>query len=166
MDELRHFQFFSKERRDPYIMRVIDYQISDTEGSILFDGHYYVLNEEFPIKTTYNMTLREKEPYEEGTTENGTYAKYRNIEDKWYEIEIYDRVKIEDTSKISEVEDDDGSPMRVCFFPTHEQKIMFRVINSFNSSAAFFNQEENEEDKLNLNSTVHINTDIVDVKIT
>jgi hypothetical protein len=134
----RHFQFFSNDRRDPYFQRIIDYQISDTEGYIHFDGYYYVLNEEFPIRTMYNVTLRADEPYEEGeTADGGTYAKYKNVEDKWYEIEIYDRVKIEDTSRISEIDDEDGQPMRVCFFPTHEQKILFRVIKQFDSFEEF-----------------------------
>ncbi len=141
MNQLRHFQFFSTDRRDPYIRSVIDYQISDTEGSITFDGYYYVLNEEFPIKTMYNTTLREEKPYEEGMSEDGgTYVKYKNVEDKWYEIEIYDRVKIEDTSKFSEVNDEDGELMRVCFFPTYKQKILFKVIKNFETFEAFLNR--------------------------
>ena len=136
----RHFQFFSKDQRNPYIIRLIDYTISDKEGSIAFDGYYYVLDEEFPIRTFYNTTLREEKPYEEETTDEGTIAKYRNLEDTYYEIEFYDRQKLEDTSTISEIDDEDGSPMQVCFFPTHEQKILFRVIKQFNSFEEFLNR--------------------------
>jgi hypothetical protein len=140
----RHFQFFSKDRRDPYIMRLIDYQLEGQEGSITFDGYYYVLNEEFPVRTFYNTTLREAEPYEVGkTAEGGTYENYKNIEDDYYEIEIYDRQKVVDTSRISEVEDEDGSLMRVCFFPTHEQKIQFRVIKKFDTFEEFLNRATN-----------------------
>lgn len=136
----RHFQFFSKDQRNPYIIRLIDYTVSDKEGSIVFDGYYYVLDEEFPIRTFYNTTLHEEKPYEEETTDEGTIAKYRNLEDTYYEIEFYDRQKLENTSKISEIEDEDGSPMRVCFFPTHKQKIQFRVIKQFDSFEEFLNR--------------------------
>jgi hypothetical protein len=166
MNDLRHFQFFSTDRRDPYIRRLIDYQISDTEGSIAFDGYYYVLNEEFPIKTMYNTTLREEKPYEEGTTEEGgTYAKYKNVEDKWYEIEIYDRQKVKDTSKFSEVDDEDGESMRVCFFPTYEQKIMFRVIKNFETFDEFLNRatENFNKSREEEGSTVTVYTSSVKV---
>lgn len=167
MNDLRHFQFFSTDRRDPYIQKLIDYQISDTEGSISFDGYYYVLNEEFPIKTMYNTTLREEKPYEEGATEDGgTYAKYKNVEDKWYEIEIYDRQKVKDTSRFSEVDDEDGEPMRVCFFPTYEQKIMFRVIKKFETFDEFLNRATenfNESRKEEKTSTCTVYTSTVEV---
>jgi hypothetical protein len=167
MNDLRHFQFFSTDRRDPYIQKLIDYQISDTEGSISFDGYYYVLNEEFPIRTMYNTTLREEKPYEEGTTEDGgTYAKYKNVEDKWYEIEIYDRQKVKDTSRFSEVDDEDGEPMRVCFFPTYEQKIMFRVIKKFETFDEFLNRATenfNESRKEEKTSTRTVYTSTVEV---
>jgi hypothetical protein len=107
------------------------------EGTITFDGYYYVSDEEFPIRTFYNTTLREEKPYEEEMTKEGGRAKYRNIEDVYYEIEIYDRQKMVDTSKTSEIDDEDGKPMRVCFFPTCEQKISFRVIKRFESFEEF-----------------------------
>jgi len=164
MNDLRHFQFFSTDRRDPYIRRLIDYQISDTEGSIAFDGYYYVLNEEFPIRTMYNTTLREEKPYEEGTTEEGgTYAKYKNVEDKWYEIEIYDRQKVKDTSKFSNI-DEDGESVMVCFFPTYEQKIMFRVIKNFETFDEFLNRAtENFNESRNEGSTLTVYTSTVSV---
>ena len=133
----RHFQFFSKDQRNPYIIRLIDYTISDKEGSIEFDGHYYVLDEEFTIRTFYNTTLREEKPYEEEISDEGHITKYRNLEDTYYEIEIYNRQKLEDTSRVSEIDDEDGSLMRVCFFPTHKQKILFRVIKRFDSFEEF-----------------------------
>jgi hypothetical protein len=172
MNNLRHFQFFSTDRRDPYIQKLIDYKISETEGYIHFDGYYYVLNEEFPIRTMFNTTLREEKPYEEGTTdEGGTYAKYKNVEDNWYEIEIYDRQKVVDTSRFSEVDDEDGEPMRVCFFPTYEQKIMFRVIKAFDNFDAFLNRAtEQFNEKLGTGEKseliVYVNTIQVDASET
>jgi hypothetical protein len=160
MNKLRSFHFFSKDGRDPYIQQLIDYKITETEGCIHFDGYYYVLNEEFPVRTMFNTTLRAEKPYEEGETENGRYAKYKNEEDKWYEIEIYDRHKIEDTSTISEIDDEDGLPMRVCFFPTYEQKIMFKIIKRFETFDEFLKRATerfNEEGKQSI-STVYISS--------
>jgi hypothetical protein len=157
MNNLRHFQFFSTDRRDPYIQKLIDYKISETEGYIHFDGYYYVLNEEFPIRTMFNTTLREEKPYEEGTTdEGGTYAKYK---------------KVVDTSRFSEVDDEDGEPMRVCFFPTYEQKIMFRVIKAFDNFDAFLNRAtEQFNEKLGTGEKseliVYVNTIQVDASET
>ena len=133
MNELRRFEFYSKDRRDPYIEKVIEYNVSDTEGIIHFDGYYYVLNEEFPKRVFFNTHLREAEPYEEETSSEGHRAKYRILEDKYYEIEIYDRIKMANTSSYDEVDDEDGLKMRICYFPTHEQKLYFKVIRVFDS---------------------------------
>jgi hypothetical protein len=137
MDELRRFEFYSKDRRDPYIQKVIEYNVSETEGFIHFDGYYYVMNEEFPKRVFFNTTLREDKPYEEETKRDGHHAKYRILEDEFYEVEIYDRVKMNNTSSYDEVEEDDGSKMRICYFPTHEQKIYFKVINKFETFEEF-----------------------------
>jgi hypothetical protein len=137
MEELRRFEFFSKDRRDPYIQNVLEYNISETEGVIHFNGYYYVMNEEFPKRVFFNTTLREDKPYEEEIRDNAHHTKYRILEDEFYEIEIYDRIKIENTSSYDEVDDEDGSKMRICYFPTHEQKIFFRVINKFDNFDEF-----------------------------
>jgi hypothetical protein len=137
MNDLRRFEFYSSERRDPYIQKLIEFSISETEGYIHFDGYYYVLNEEFPKRVFFNTRVREEKPYEEETREDGYHAKYRMLEDLFYEIEIYDRIKIENTSSYDEVEEDDGSKMRICYFPTYEQKIYFRVINKFDDFENF-----------------------------
>lgn len=140
MNDTRRFEFFSKERRDPYVQKLIDFQVSDTEGYIHFDGYYYVMNEEFPKRVFFNTTVREDKPYEEKQTEYGYECKYRTLEDDFYEVEIYDRVKIVNTSSYDEVEDEDGSKMRICYFPTNEQKIHFKVINKFDSFDAFLDR--------------------------
>jgi hypothetical protein len=148
MNDLRRFEFFSRERRDPYVQHLIDFYINEKEGYIHFDGYYYVMNEEFPKRIFFNTTVREEKPYEEKETENGYECKYRVIEDKFYEVEIYDRIKMVNTSSYDEV-DEDGSKMRICYFPTHEQKILFRVINSFHRfedfldrTSEYFKQEQ------------------------
>lgn len=127
MNNLRRFEFFSKERRDPYIDKLIDYKISETEGYIHFDGYYYVMNEEFPKRIFFNTSVLQ--------TDN----EYKVIEDKFYEVEIYDREKMKNTSSYDEVEED-GSKMRICYFPTHEQKIIFKIIQSFNNFEDFLHR--------------------------
>jgi hypothetical protein len=152
MNDLRRFEFFSKERRDPYIQRLIEFQVSETDGYIHFDGYYYVMNEEFPKRVFFNTTVREDKPYEEKQTEYGYECKYRTVEDKFYEVEIYDRVKIENTSSYDEMEQEDGSKMRICYFPTHEQKIFFKILNTFDDfedflkrTSEYFTEEQEKE---------------------
>lgn len=154
MNDLRRFEFFTKDHRDPYIHDLIEYNISETDGFIHFDGYYYVLNEEFPQRVFFNTRVREEKPYEEETTEEGYRAKYKIVEDLFYEIEIYDRVKIENTSSYDEVEEEDGSKMRICYFPTYEQKIFFKVINKFETfddflkrTSQYFNEHSKEQAK-------------------
>lgn len=137
MNDLRRFEFYSKERRDPYVQHLKEFMIFDNEGFIHFDGYYYVLNEEFPKHVFFNTTVREEKPYEEETKEDGYHAKYRIIEDMFYEVEVYDRKKIVNTSSYDEVDEEDGSKMRICYFPTYEQKIYFKVINKFDNFEDF-----------------------------
>jgi hypothetical protein len=149
MNDLRRFEFFSRERRDPYIQHLIEFQVNDVEGYIHFDGYYYVMNEEFPKRIFFNTTLREAKPYEEEIRENGYHSKYRLIDDTFYEVEIYDRHKMKNTSRYDEVEEEDGSKMQICYFPTNEQKIYFKIINKFDSfdeflkrTKAYFTEEQ------------------------
>ncbi len=127
MNNVRYFEFFSRENRNPYIQKLIEFNISQTEGFIYFDGYYYVLNEEFPKRLFFNTTLSE-----EKQTENGYEYKYQMIEDNFYEVEVYDRIKMENTNVYDETEED-GQKIRICYFPTYKQKIYFKVINSFNN---------------------------------
>ena len=39
-----------------------------------------------------------------------------------------------------EVDDEDGSKMRICYFPTNEQKILFKVISKFDSFDSFLDR--------------------------
>jgi hypothetical protein len=109
------------------------------------------MNEEFPKRMFFNTTVTDDKPYEEKQTENGYVSKYKTIEDKFYEVEIYDRVKIENTSSYDEV-DEDGHKMKICYFPTHEQKIMFKVLKEFDNfeeflsrTSEYFKQEQEKE---------------------
>ena len=139
----RDFQIHTKDRRNPYINKVIDYNVSEGKGYIYFDGYSYVLNEEFPIHMFFTTVLYEDEPYEVIKNGNSQTKRYRISEKKYYEVEIYDREKLKDTSEYGEMEDEDGSMMKVCFFPTHEQKIYFKVIKEIETFDAYLERMAN-----------------------
>jgi hypothetical protein len=76
------------------------------------------------------MKRREKEPYKQEVDEKGISTSYYNIiEEYMYLIEIYKRVIHESTDKYTEIEED-GMPMKVCFFPTNKQTIYFRILET------------------------------------
>jgi hypothetical protein len=48
--------------------------------------------------------------------------------------------------------DEDGHKMKICYFPTHEQKIMFKVLKEFDNfeeflsrTSEYFKQEQEKE---------------------
>lgn len=156
-----HFQTISHEDfRVPYIRdkSSVVYTCDGKEGSIAFDGYYYVENhgppypedsdtslkpwekpqrytEWLPKTAIMSMTLSEAKPYKvEGSESEGWWREYYNELDKQlYKIEIYKKEVYESTDKISQIEDDDGEPMNVCFFPTNKMKIWFKVLEDFNT---------------------------------
>jgi hypothetical protein len=115
-----HF-FDIKDQRTPYIHQLINYEINDTEGFFYFDGHYYVENKELPKRLIYSII------------KNNTVT-----EDENYEIEVYKRVFIDNIDKEKEIDDEDGSTMKICFFPLYEQKIYFKVIERFDNPKDLF----------------------------
>jgi hypothetical protein len=143
----------SEDFRTPYVCDSdsVVYECDGKEGSLAFNGYYYVENgpppypedsdptlkpwekprrycEWLPKKVTMNMTLRETEPYKTEKIEEGGIREYYNeIKKEFYIIEIYKKEVYESTDVISEIEDD-GEPMNVCFFPTNKMKIWFRVV--------------------------------------
>ncbi len=120
------------------------------EGTIAFDGYFYIddgpltpeeellpywkrptrYGRHLPIELRMVMQRREKEPSrrevddEKGWTRNH----YNVLETHDCIIEVYKRVTHESTDRVSEIEDDDGEPMSVCFFPTNRQTLYFRVL--------------------------------------
>jgi hypothetical protein len=122
MNSSRHFEFYSKDSRNPYIKQLVDFKISETDGHIHFDGYYYVLNQEFPKHIFFITTVRED-------------ISCKIIEYKMYEVEIYDRIKIANTSSY----DEDSLKLQKCYFPTYEQKLLFRVIQTFDNFDIFLN---------------------------
>jgi hypothetical protein len=159
-----YFHTTDSSRKLPYVMEEepIIFTCDGTEGSITFDGYYYVEDhappypedealkpwerptrhsEWLPKVLQLYVKRRETEPYKVERIEptdfdpligiesfGGTTYYYKTLEEYAYEIEIYRRVVHESTDRISEEEDEDGTPMRVCFFPTNRQTLYFRVL--------------------------------------
>ena len=120
------------------------------EGTISFDGYFYVddaaeltpeeellphwkrptrFGRNLPIELRMVMRHREKEPSRrEVTPEGWTRNHYNVLEEHDCIINVYKRVTHESTNRVSEIEDDDGEPMSVCFFPTNRQTLYFRIV--------------------------------------
>ena len=137
-----YFQSMTDEPRCPYIrdQESKEFSINETEGSITFNGYYYVEDEPPPYKDNsydhypkwlpqqvfLNTTLKEIES--EVKTDTTTYTNYDYLEEHTYIVEIYKRVKHKSTNEYRTLEEDDGSEMEVCFFPTDLQTLYFRII--------------------------------------
>jgi hypothetical protein len=145
-----HFRSQDRDQRTPYVVNEesVKYTCDGTEGVISFDGYYYVedhappypeddalpewerphrRSEYLPQTMELYVKIRETEPYREEHMSTFTRVHYKVLEEHWYKIEIYKRVKQESTDRMSEIEEDDG-PMSVCFFPTNKQILYFRVL--------------------------------------
>lgn len=143
------------DRRMPYILDgdTVIYECDGKEGTIEFNGYFYVENsgppypedsdttikpwekperysEWLPKKYMMSMTYKEKEPYKvvKDEVKICSYLYYNELQKDYYAIEIYKKEVYESTNEISEVEDEDGEMMKICFFPTNKMKIWFRVL--------------------------------------
>ena len=78
-------------------------------------------------------TISDKPPVVK-VNENGSETTcYEYGEKHFYKIEIFKRELYKSTDRYSTIEDD-GEPMRVCFFPTNEQKIYFRILEEIDTN--------------------------------
>jgi hypothetical protein len=89
----------------PYINKLLAHDFD--AGFIEFDGYFYTNQDELPVECLMEHS-------------NGVYGAYK--------IEVTRVEKLEETSVYSEIEDDDGSLMRVCFFQTFRIKLWFRIL--------------------------------------
>ena len=149
--------------RCPYVRDgesvVYEYDESSSKGTIAFNGYYYVENgpppypedsdpdmkpwdrprrhsEWLPKKAAMSLTHRDKEPYKRVADKENkfmTHIFYKEYKKVFFMIEIYKLEVYEYTNEISEI-DDDGEPMKVCFFPTNQIKLWFRVLEDFNET--------------------------------
>ena len=157
MTTTREVFFYNTEEdpkaRTPYIINQepIEYTCDGTEGSMTFDGYYYVEDhappypedddleqwnrpsrhsEWLPKNIIMYTKLRDTAPYKDEYDEEKmcTYTHYKTHEEGHYHIEIYKRVIHETTDRYSKEHDEDGEGMNICFFPTCKQTIYFRVV--------------------------------------
>jgi len=153
--EIYFYTVSEDDRRIPYVRDgdTVVYDCDGKEGSIEFDGYYYVENsgppypedsdpslkpwekperysEWLPKKYIMSMTYKEKEPYKVVTNETRTcsYLYYNELQKDCYTIEIYKKEVYESTDQISQIEDGEEM-LDVCFFPTNKMKIWFRVLD-------------------------------------
>ena len=116
--------YFHSSWRVPYIENLMDFVCDGSGGSITFDGYYYVEDvcDDRPHHALPQRLMMDYYFYDEGKKTEA-----------FYEIEVYKRDFIKNTSTISEDLEEDGSVMKVCFFPTHKQTVYFRVLSTYAS---------------------------------
>jgi len=115
--------FSSVERefkRSPFVIKVLDFAISEKEGWMVFDGHFYEEDEALPLK--YNMFLWESEltPYKR----EGTTSHFKKIWEMYGIVEIFRR-------EFCEFTEEGGEEKKVHaqhLFLASRQKIWFRVL--------------------------------------
>ena len=117
----------------PYLMdsSSAKYECDGKEGSIQFNGHFYVKDEELPMKMTLFVRRREKEPYKVDTEDNKTTQYHNTIEEHLYIVEIYRRIKHKSTDIYGHLDigaEGEEDIQNVCFFPTQWQTIYFRIL--------------------------------------
>lgn len=102
----------------PFLRKVFALTFDGSDGMIEFDGHYYVGDPESPCHgrslPTMEFLLVKKEGEESDSD--------------MYVVEILRREKLACTDVSSEVEEEGGYTMNVCFFPTDRQRLYFRVL--------------------------------------
>lgn len=145
--------FFFQNMKDedrcvPYIReeKTVEYICDGKEGSICFDGYFYVEDHAPPYPEDagkerwecerrrdwlpkilrMGVSRKETEPYKiEGNT-----SYFNIVVEHVYIIEVYKRVIHENTDTYSNVAEDDGEEMNVCFFPTDKQTLYFRILET------------------------------------
>jgi hypothetical protein len=143
------------ETRNPYVTeeRSIRFECDEKEGTIYFNGYYYIENhappypedeglegwerqrhsEWLPQKKLMSLYYGYKTPCNEKCKEDnrcshGEFSRSANGECDVYEIEIYKKETHESTDAISKVEDANGEEMDICFFSTDFITLHFRVL--------------------------------------
>jgi len=136
------FEFITNISTVPYVSKVISYDLSGSEGCIHFNGYYYVNdshgNDTYHVslpQTLYIVTSRAlSDPIYTDLSGGVQRVHYEGYEQHFYSIEIYDRIEVDDTSSYDE---QDG--MRVCYFPTMEQKLYFHVLKELHDTEEMAN---------------------------
>lgn len=115
----------------PYIRECIDFSRDDLNGSITFNGYYYEDDSKLPQKMLMFYSKYESEPYEEKDISGVRHSYFKKLEELMCDIEIIGRTIIENTDHYSDEIDEDGSEMRICFFPTNKQTLHFKILKTY-----------------------------------
>lgn len=121
-----------------FIQTFYKYHATPTEGYIEFDGYLYWNigdEKEFP-RTLTRALLTVAEIAKEGTYNSVTGSTHHELlACHVYEVEFTRRVLKKNTNSYSKIEEEDGSEMNVCFFPTEHQVLHFRILQNIPKGA-------------------------------
>ena len=125
----------------PYVRHSdsVVYECDGKEGTIAFNGYYYVENGPPPYPEDRNGYVKRR--YSEWLPKRvfmSLKPSIKHHKSVFYMIEVYKMELFEATNEISEIDDEDGEPMKVCFFPTNRMKLWFRVLEDMNNPGADF----------------------------
>jgi hypothetical protein len=113
------------------------YECDGKEGTIAFNGYYYVENGPPPYPEDIHRRARRR--YSEWLPKK-VFMSLKSHDNQrqavFYKIEIYKMEVYESTNEISEIDDEDGETMKVCFFPTNRIRLWFRVLENMNDNPA------------------------------
>ncbi len=115
--------FFRQSRNThaPYVSRFISLEDRGTEGVLVFDGHYYIEDKDFPDVLTFSQSTKEGIPYK--VEDDIPY--FRTKKNHLWVVEVYRRELGEETTE--EWSDDKDDPKRIVF-TTHIQTLYFRIL--------------------------------------
>ena len=126
------------DRARLYIDKLYDYKNDGKEGFIDFDGYFYYSLPGDEPPNEYDEGYSRFKPIKNALlgvsyypTEEGDLPErpeHERLTDTFWEIEFTRRELIKNTNSYSEIEDDDGETMSVCFFSTDHQRIHFKVL--------------------------------------
>ena len=135
-DTVCRFSCDGSRVRRPFVETVYAHELNPTlrEGSIEYTGYFYIQDSDLPLCYTMRLYKTEKEPVEIDISGNTTTTTYRTLFDYIFRVEIFRREQYEDTSQFA----DDPEEGCVCFFPTHREKIWFRILEDLSDGDGFY----------------------------
>lgn len=133
-------EFYSLNKTEPFDShlfihhdRPTEFKIDGDEGTLTFDGYFYVENHPPPYPEDENLPVYER-PYRHSSYLPKLFEVYTKSnstdEEHFYKVEVYKKVVHKSTDRMSTIEDDDGSEMRVCFNPTNLQTLHFKLLET------------------------------------
>lgn len=130
-DVVCRFLYEGQGKRRPFIGTVLTHELNSdlSEGSLGYNGYFYVQDTDLPLSYTMSLYKTEKEPIETDISGTTTKYTYKYVFEYTFRVEVYRREQYEDTSQFGE-DPEEGS---VCFFPTHREKIWFRILADLSS---------------------------------